>query len=227
MQPHLTARRIGLATRLSSYPPLLLQGKHTKIHPRPTAMMRTIFVILSPRAQREDASGLAILAFTQASALHGLMRTPNLLSDSKLISSHIEPFSEGTQTDMYCRCPREISNNTQGFESSKASSYTLLWSIPNLCTFLNTRLLRHVIVDKADLKLFVALLCQNSPDLSPLAVDLTEAPNLLCGPRVRDALHIHLDYRTIDTVLSPARFEELICIKVRKLNDSGRPLLVT
>jgi len=47
-------------------------------------MMRILFVILSPRARREDASGLARLAFTQASALHGLMRTPNLLSDSNL-----------------------------------------------------------------------------------------------------------------------------------------------
>ena len=90
----------------------------------------------------------------------------------------------------------------------------------------HTRLLRHVIVDKADLKLLVALLCQNPPDLSPLAVDFTEAPNLLCGPCVRDAFHIHLDYHAVDTVLGPARFEELICVKIRKLDDSRRPLSV-
>ena len=95
-----------------------------------------------------------------------------------------------------------------------------------LCTYTNTRLLRHVIVDKADLELLVALLCQNSPDLSPLAVDFTEAPNLLRGPCVRDAFHIHLDHHAVDTVLSPTRFEELIGVEIRKLDNSGRSLLV-
>lgn len=92
-----------------------------------------------------------------------------------------------------------------------------------LCTYANTRLLRHVIVDKADLELLVALLCHNFPDLSPLAVDFTEAPDLLCCPCVRDALHVHLDHHAVNTVLSPARFEEFICVEIRKLDDSGRP----
>jgi len=74
--------------------------------------------------------------------------------------------------------------------------------------------------------LLAALLRQDFPDLPPLSVDLAHSPNLLCCPRVGDAFHQHFNHITIDAVLGPARLEELICIKVRKLDDSGRSSLV-
>jgi hypothetical protein len=79
---HLTTHQHRLTNILSIYLPFSPRGKHTK-PPHPLHRNdEKYFVILSPRARREDASGLARLALTQAIVSYGFMRTPNLLSDS-------------------------------------------------------------------------------------------------------------------------------------------------
>jgi hypothetical protein len=91
-----------------------------------------------------------------------------------------------------------------------------------LCTAINTCSFRHVIIHNADFVLLLALLRKDFPDLPSLTLDLSHAPNLLSGPCVGYALHQHLDNVALDAILCPARLEELVCIKICKLDNSRK-----
>ena len=97
----------------------------------------------------------------------------------------------------------DYSNATESIHRN-AALYIPAWSFLSLCAAVNTCSFRNVIIDNADLVLLAALLRQDFPDLPSLAIDFTHAPDLLCGPCVRDAFHQHLDNHAVDAVLCPA-----------------------
>jgi hypothetical protein len=70
----------------------------------------------------------------------------------------------------------------------------------------------------------VSLLRQYLPDLPPLALDLSHAPDLLRSPRVSQTVDLHLNDIALDAILFPARFQVVVCIELGKLDDPRKKL---
>jgi hypothetical protein len=66
---------------------------------------------------------------------------------------------------------------------------------------------------------------QHLPDLPPLALDHSHAPDLLRSPRISQTVDLHLNDIALHTLLLPARLEVVVCIELGKLDDPSKSQL--